>query len=188
MRSPSGLALALACAASLMAGACDAVSRCDGACETDQAACDEADCGPSSPSALPWQLRVVPRADSGLPPQQIASLGPGTTELILSGPLTVRGTMRPPDDPSIINVAGELAFRADGHIPGLTQRFAGRSLDGVDVSGDGFRVDLLAGLDYRVTFVPSDAAWPRMFFDLKASDLPRAPSGRLSPALLALPQ
>jgi hypothetical protein len=186
VRPAAALAFVLACAASLVAGACDQVSRCDDACELEHA-CDETRCSPSSPSSLPWQLRVVPRADSGLPPQQFASLGPETTVLTLTGPLTVRGTMRPPDDPSIINVPGELAFRAEGHIRGLTQRFVGRSLDGVDVSGDGFRVDLLAGLDYRVTFVPSDAAWPRMFFDLKASELPRDPSGRLSPSLLALP-
>ena len=171
----------VACADQSTGEDCSSDEDCDGA-----RSCEAARCVDAGPTALPIALRVAPRVDSGLLPQQFARLDPTAGEVRLRPTLWVRGVMRPAEDTFTVNVPGDLEFRAEGLIPGLTQRFAARSREGVDAAGDGFRIALLAGLDYRVTFVPSDASWARAFFELTAGELPVS-GARFAPDQLSLP-
>ena len=65
-------------------------------------------------------------------------------------------------------MAGDLEAHAPGIIAGLDHRFLTRSSDGLNDAGEGYRLRLLPGRTYTVTFRPDDHDLPPFTFQLDA--------------------
>jgi hypothetical protein len=152
--------------------------RADRDCD-DGLTCSFNHCVVPEPNGLVVGARLTPRSDTGLVAQQVPRMelsgGPDIAVTLVT-PVRLRGTVRPTDDPFVLNIPGEVELRAPGEIAGLEVRYSARSLDGLDATGDGFAMDVLPGRTYRGAFRPTDEAWPRVFFTVTPESVA---SGRL---------
>ncbi len=187
-------AITVLVALGLAASACESaeISRDDIACvrNTECAApltCSFNHCVATGTNALVVQLRVTPPVSSGLLVQSASNVrvadGPDLVVKLLE-PASVRGVVRIDKDALTVNVPGDLEVRALGDILGLDYRFVGKSLQGVDSDGFGFKLVVLPGRRYQGVFRPSDPALARANFTIEAADVS---AGRFDLVLPALP-
>ncbi|PKN54511.1 MAG: hypothetical protein CVU56_26265 [Deltaproteobacteria bacterium HGW-Deltaproteobacteria-14] len=169
-----GLVALLALAA--LAGACSggALTASSIACEAstdcaDGRVCDFNYCVAPGENRTVVMARIIPPANSDLLTQQIPALtfDAGSDWLIrLLEPVVLRGSVTPTGDSFTVNVPGELVVTTPGDIAGLDYSFSTRSVDGLDVNGDGFTLRVLPGRTYAGTFRPDNAALPNYTFTL----------------------
>ena len=177
LAASAGLALALA---HTFASGCESaeISRDDIACVRNtecpaSLTCSFNHCIAAGTNALTVQMRVTPPVSSGLLVQNAPNVrladGPDLVVKLLE-PASVRGVVRIDKDALTVNVPGDLEVRSSGDIVGLDYRFVGKSLQGVDSDGFGFKLVVLPGRRYQGVFRPSDPALARANFTIETAD------------------
>lgn len=150
----------------------------DASCDSNQV-CAFNYCVSPAPNALVVSARIIPPPSSGYVEQQLPMVeldGSFAIDVTLMEAVELRGGIGIEGHPFAgYNVPGDLEARTDGDLLGHDYRFTGRSLEGLNESGDGYTLRVLAGRDYAMQFRPDDRELPLHSWTLRAGDLQETP-------------
>jgi hypothetical protein len=145
--------------------------RSHGDCDPSQT-CSFGYCISDGVNTRRYHIRLRPTAEAGLVEQQLPDLaladGPAV-DITLVAPVAFVGVVQ--RQGRATNEPGILEARTEGDVPGLDLRFTAKSTQGLNEDGYGYRLLLLPGRSYVVTFRPDDKAVPAHTFDVAAADV-----------------